>query len=237
MKFSKKFQTNLIIFIVLLSFVAVVYYIWKIIPKREPFAQLGYADIEDEYVMPKVYENIITQEEVEYIFAQSKDKFVTSTVIKESDSGLDKNRKSETFWLPKTDPVGKNIIQRICNIEGHPLENAEDLQVVKYTPNGYYNAHHDTCCHDDKPSLEFLKRGGHRIRTMLIYLNEDFDEGETHFPKLNQKIKAPKYGGIMFHPLDKSGTKCHPKALHAGLPVKSGEKYIANVWIRQSTFI
>jgi hypothetical protein len=40
----------------------------------------------------------------------------------------------------------------------------------------------------------------------------------------------------VFHPLDKENKRCHPYALHAGLPVKSGIKYICNIWIRETPY-
>jgi len=30
--------------------------------------------------------------------------------------------------------------------------------------------------------------------------------------------------------------RCHPKALHAGLPIKSGTKYVCNIWVRETKF-
>jgi prolyl 4-hydroxylase len=42
---------------------------------------------------------------------------------------------------------------------------------------------------------------------------------------------------LLFHPLEKKGGKCHPYALHAGMPVTSGEKYIANIWLREKPYI
>jgi prolyl 4-hydroxylase len=138
------------------------------------------------------------------------------------------------MWIyPSEDIVVYNIIKRITSEYGHPFENAEPLQVVKYEKDGFYNEHFDSVTNYDKISQHFLTQGGHRIITMLIYLNDEFTEGETNFPILRKKIRPPKYSGILFYTLDKNLKKCHPKALHAGLPIKSGTKYIANVWIRQ----
>jgi prolyl 4-hydroxylase len=125
---------------------------------------------------------------------------------------------------------------RIANIVNLPLENAESLQVVKYEPNGYYKHHHDSCCDNNNSCIEFTKNGGQRIKTVLIYLNDNFIEGSTDFPVLNKKIKAPKYGAVVFNPLAKDSNKCHPKALHSGLPVESGNKYVANLWFRENKF-
>jgi prolyl 4-hydroxylase len=56
-------------------------------------------------------------------------------------------------------------------------------------------------------------------------------------PDLRIDVKPPKYSGILFYPLDKEEKQCHPKAEHGGLPVSSGKKYIANVWLRQEEYI
>jgi prolyl 4-hydroxylase len=191
------------------------------------------ADINEEYILPTIHENIITDEEAKYIINKSTNNFKDSIIV----SGLDSNiRKSKTAWLNKFNPVVKSIILRVCKITNSPFENAEHLQVVKYDTNGFYNEHFDTVTNYDKSSQHFLRQGGHRIITMLIYLNDEFSEGETRFPILKKKIKPPKHSGILFYTLDKNLKKCHPKALHAGLPIKSGHKYIANVWIRQNPY-
>ena len=33
--------------------------------------------------------------------------------------------------------------------------------------------------------------------------------------------------------MNKDGDKCHENSVHAGMPIMKGEKYIANVWIRE----
>jgi prolyl 4-hydroxylase len=119
-------------------------------------------------------------------------------------------------------------------MEGLPFKNAEHLQVVRYKPNEYYKKHFDTQYSNDGNGI--YQTGGHRVVTMLIYLTDDFEEGATRFTILKKDIKPPKYSGILFHSLGKTNKKCHPCSRHAGLPVKSGEKYVANVWIRQNTF-
>jgi prolyl 4-hydroxylase len=189
------------------------------------------ANMDDEYILPTVHLNIINAQEAKYILNESKDKFKDSGIVSGRDT---KVRKSKTAWLNKNDPVVKKIIMRVCSLTNTPFENAEKLQVVKYDKDGYYNEHFDTVTNNKTENEKFfLNQGGNRIITMLIYLNDDFTEGETRFILLNKKIKPPKYSGILFYTLDKKMEKCHPKSYHAGLPIKSGNKYIANVWIRQ----
>ena len=200
---------------------------------EKPKENFGYDDSSDEYLEPKVYPNFITEEEGSYVLEKSKEKFEDSTIV----GGYNTNiRKSKTCWLSKTDDNIRTIIQRVCDIHKLPIENAEDLQVVKYDQNGYYNEHHDSCCDENEKCAEFITRGGNRIVTMVIYLNDGFSGGATRFINLNKDIKPEKNSGILFYPMNKKGDKCHHKALHAGMPVSSGKKYIANVWIREHKF-
>jgi prolyl 4-hydroxylase len=84
---------------------------------------------------------------------------------------------------------------------------------------------------------DFEDKGGQRVGTLLVYLNDKFQDGETHFPQHNDlKLKAEPGSGIFFKPLGDDG-KCHPKALHAGLPVSSGTKYVCNAWVREEKFV
>ena len=77
-----------------------------------------------------------------------------------------------------------------------------------------------------------FNKDGYRVLTMVIYLNDDFEGGATKFPNIDKEYKPEKYSGLLFYPMNKNGDKCHDNSLHAGMPVISGEKYIANVWIR-----
>lgn len=195
----------------------------------------GYTSENDDYIEPIILKDVITEDEANYIIQYAKDRFATSQLVGDFE---DKSiRDSETCWIKKHDKVVSKIIQRICLMVDKPYENAEDLQVVKYKANGMYKPHHDACCDGNEQCKEFLKRGGQRVRTIVIYLTDDFDGGETNFPTLNKSYKPSKHSGILFYPLDSKENTCHPHALHEGSPVTRGVKMICNVWIRESVFV
>jgi len=192
------------------------------------FTAPGYATKESPYTLPKVYPDIITPEEGQYIL--SKATFKTSVTM----GGVDENiRKSETSWLPKSDPVYNTILDRLSKQFNFNKNNVEDLQIVKYTPGGYYREHHDSCCDDTKICEDFSKNNGQRILTILVYLNDDFTGGSTFFPELNLDIKPPKYSAVVFYPMAMNEYKCHPLALHTGTPVITGTKYVCNIWVHE----
>jgi prolyl 4-hydroxylase len=196
---------------------------------KRTFEGFGYDNDPSQFRDPKVYPKFITDDEAKYILKMAEYNYEDSIVVGTHSKGI---RKSQTYWLNKDDEIAKKIIQKVCDIDGYSIDQAEDIQVVKYEPNGYYNEHHDSCCDDLDECKEFLK-DGNRILTMVIYLNDDFEGGATRFPKLDKNFKPKKYSGILFYPMNKNGDKCHENSLHAGMPVTKGEKYIANVWIRE----
>lgn len=193
----------------------------------------GYADVNDPYDRPFIINNLISLEKCRDIINHSRDKLMDSQVV----GGIYKNiRNSKQHWISKYDPLVKPIFEQVSRMFQIPIENAEDLQVVRYLPDQYYNEHHDACCDMNDKCNEFVRKGGQRKLTVLIYLNNEFTEGNTYFKNLNLKLKPSPGSAIVFFPLAKNSSKCHPLSLHAGLPVKSGEKWIANIWFRERQF-
>lgn len=229
--FTRNFTIILVILFILLILLIMLWMRFK--NKNVQYKGRGYCSIDADYVEPVVYENFISDKECDYILKTANPMFSQSRLV----SGFMTDvRKSETAWLPKSDPVVANIIKRVCNITNIPFENSEKMQVVKYEPNGYYRPHYDASCDDKKECVEFEKNGGQRVLTMIIYLNEDFTGGRTEFGNLGREYIPKKNNGLLFYSLQKDGNKCHPKSLHAGMPVETGNKYIANVWLRERNY-
>jgi prolyl 4-hydroxylase len=227
-------KTEYKVYIIIFAIIAIVIIFKQFFYHSNFFKNGNYAPMTDAYEDPYIVDNIITEQEATHIINKSSMYFNDSRILGDT---LDTTiRKSKSTWLYKDDPIIMKIMVKISGIVKLPIENAEALQVVKYEPSGYYNEHHDSCCDGHHLCNEFIKRGGQRIKTVLIYLNDEFTEGATNFPVLNKKFKPPKYSAVVFNPLATNSNKCHPKAIHAGLPVKSGVKYVANLWFREHVF-
>jgi prolyl 4-hydroxylase len=217
------------IWIVVLFFfiLALITYNLKINKKIEE--GFGFDNDPSQFIEPSIHPNFITKEDADYILEMAEYNYEDSIIVSYKADGI---RKSQTYWLDKDDPIAKKIITKVCAIDGYSIEQSEDIQVVKYEPNGYYKEHHDSCCDNNEICRKFNKDGP-RVLTMIIYLNNDFEGGETKFPNIDKKYTPEKYSGLLFYPMNKNGDKCHDNSLHAGMPVTSGQKYIANVWIRE----
>lgn len=229
-------QTSIIIIIAIIALIIV----WSICyicgrnnqPNIEQF-KLGYANSNDPYDKPFILNDFISKDHCKQIMDYSRNKLFDSEVV----GGKDKTiRNSQQCWIPRNHPLAKPIFEKVSQKFGIAIENSEDLQVVRYLPGQYYNEHHDSCCDNNEKCVEFVKRGGQRVLTVLIYLNNDFENGYTYFPKLNLKVKPPPGSAIVFRPLAQNSNKCHPSALHAGVSLTGGEKWVCNVWMRESKF-
>ena len=173
------------------------------------------------YPKPVVIENFLSENERIHIKQEAKSKLQVSTVDK--DRRVDEQiRKSETAWLSTEDPIIRSVVERCVSRTDRPIENCEQLQVLRYTEGGHYNPHQDV----------FYQDKNKRLYTFIIALNDEYEGGETAFPYLNEKYKLNAGDALFFHTLDNYGLDTSD-ALHGGQPVKSGEKWVCNLWVHK----
>jgi prolyl 4-hydroxylase len=121
----------------------------------------------------------------------------------------------------REDLVIRAINNRIAALSETTVEQGESLTILRYAPGQQYRLHLDT----------IQGTTNQRIATVLLYLNQGFEGGETIFPSLNLSV-LPKAGdAILFANVDPAGIP-DQRSRHAGLPVKSGHKWLATRWIR-----
>jgi predicted 2-oxoglutarate/Fe(II)-dependent dioxygenase YbiX len=173
------------------------------------------------YPQPTVYHDFITPEERKYIIEQSE-KELKPSVVSEDRYIDDSVRKSETAWLDRDDPIVRNVMERCIEYTDRPLANCEKLQVLKYKPGGFYKPHQDA----------FENGSNMRMYTFILALNDDYEGGDTIFPNLGKEYKLRAGDALFFDTLDNYDMMTS-KALHGGKPVKSGEKWICNLWVRK----
>jgi prolyl 4-hydroxylase len=131
---------------------------------------------------------------------------------------------STIHWLIE-DPATHAINRRIAALSGTSVDQGEPLHILRYRPGQQYHPHHD-----------WLPPPNRRVMTVLIYLNEEYQGGETLFAKTDLKVKGRKGDALVFVSALPNGD-LDPLSEHAGLPVTSGTKYLASRWIREGRHI
>lgn len=129
------------------------------------------------------------------------------------------------FTWPLENPAVHALGRRIAAASGTGVEQGEPLQVLRYRPGQQYRPHLDAI-----PGFS-----NQRIMTMLVWLNDDYDGGETAFLKTGLRLKGGAGDAILFRNVDEGGRR-DEATVHAGLPVTGGEKLIASRWIRERRF-
>ncbi|MBI3438435.1 MAG: 2OG-Fe(II) oxygenase [Proteobacteria bacterium] len=110
-------------------------------------------------------------------------------------------------------------------------QNQEPANVLHYDPGQEFQAHFDYIDPAEPHFTDLVRQQGQRVATALIYLNDDFEGGETAFPRLNWSFKGKAGDALIFWNTAVNGA-LEKGSLHAGLPPTRGEKWIYSKWVR-----
>jgi prolyl 4-hydroxylase len=122
---------------------------------------------------------------------------------------------------------------RLALWTGISSEHQESPNILHYERGQEYRPHYDFVRVDEEYGLRGeLNAWGQRSVTALVYLNEGYEGGETYFPRLDWRYKGRTGDAMMFWNLSETGER-EMLAIHAGMPVTEGEKWIFSQWIRQ----
>jgi predicted 2-oxoglutarate/Fe(II)-dependent dioxygenase YbiX len=135
------------------------------------------------------------------------------------------------FSVLDTDLVIQATHARIAAATGIPVSHQEPTNVLHYTPGQEYKAHFDFLDPGVAHFAQEVQRLGQRTVTFLIYLNDDYDGGETAFPRLDWSFKGRAGDALMFWNVTPEG-RPDPQTLHAGTAPTRGEKWLFSKWVR-----
>lgn len=133
---------------------------------------------------------------------------------------------SGMFFEDDESPLLTAINLRISSLMQVPLAHAEGMQVLHYEPGQEFKPHHDYFG-PNHPSY-----ANNRISTLVIYLNDVEEGGETTFPLLHLSVK-PRKGTAVYFEYFYNDQTVNELTLHSGEPVIRGDKWVATQWMRR----
>jgi prolyl 4-hydroxylase len=179
----------------------------------------------------------LSDEECDGLIEGAKPRMARSLTVATKTGGeeLNEDRTSNGMFYARTEnELIARIERRLAQLTRWPMENGEGLQILHYRPGAEYKPHYDYFDPAEPGTPTILKRGGQRVATVIMYLNDPIKGGGTTFPDVKLQV-SPKRGNAVFFSYDKP----HPStgSLHGGAPVIEGEKWIATKWLREGKFV
>jgi prolyl 4-hydroxylase len=147
-----------------------------------------------------------------------------------------RNSEGMFFRLGETALI-ERLDQRLSALMNGPVENGEGLQVLRYGAGGdTFAPHFDFLIPSNATNSDSIARSGQRLSTLIVYLNDVPQGGETVFPAVGLSV-TPRRGNAVYFEYTNSHMQVDQKSLHAGAPVTQGEKWVVTKWMRARKFV
>jgi prolyl 4-hydroxylase len=186
----------------------------------------------------EILDQFLSKAECDELIIMATNRLQSSTTVNPISGAyqVDDFRKSDQMFFSLGENQLVDIIEkRIAEYTKTEIENGESMQVVKYEPGGYFKPHWDDFDPNFPGNLPQIERGGQRVVTTLMYLNDVEEGGETYFHKLDLTVKPKTGRAIVWWNLTEDGVR-DATTYHEGKPLRAGNKYIATKWIRNKKF-
>lgn len=182
-----------------------------------------------------LFTDFATGAECDWAIARAKDRLQRATVF-DPETGKQKldpvrDNSGREFLLDEMDVVLEVLRARISAATRLPVPIFEPVQVLHYSVGQQFREHHDFLDPTNPEYAEELRLYGQRIATVLIYLNDGYEGGETIFPRLGLRFRGKRGDALFFTNVLRTGEP-DPMTIHAGTPPTAGEKWIVSQWIR-----
>lgn len=191
-----------------------------------------------------LYHNFLSEEECDAIIEKAGPRLKRSDVRNEETGEVEVSTKRTSWGMYFTraeDPTIEAVERRIAEWTLFPTFQQEGMEVVRYLPSDKSDEHYDAFFNEDNNI-----NGGNRLATVLIYLSDVEEGGETTFPKIPAPngvnegysdcakhvlaVKPRKGDALLFYSLNYKGEVVQ-ESLHAACPVIKGVKWSMPTWI------
>ncbi len=200
---------------------------WLEVPERKPICEAPRLRVGEGLLPPAVCDWLIAQGAGRLKRAEVADDYGVATRVAD--------HRSNSVWVVdvvQADVVIALVRARISAFVKLPTICFEPPQVLHYGLGEEF-----------KPHFDFLRRSeaepgdyqGDRLMTVLVYLNDGYDGGETAFPRVGLRHKGAKGDALAFANVDPLG-RPDTLTLHAGSAVTRGEKWALSQWIHDRPY-
>jgi hypothetical protein len=180
----------------------------------------------------RVFEGFATEAECAWLIDRARNALKPAQIyhaIEETRPSDVRTNTEAELALCALDVVSAILFDRVAAAVGVPRPFCEIPKLMHYEPGQQFEVHSDFF--DEAMHPEEIQLRGQRIATLLIYLNDDYESGETEFVRADIRFKGRRGDALLFANVDASGA-ADERTFHAGLPPSHGEKWLFSQWVR-----
>jgi hypothetical protein len=199
-------------------------------------------ELKQHHAAPRVFtvENFLPKPACAWLIKQARKNLVRAPVQAPEKGGAFAIDAARTNSVAGSNPLQPDLVLQLANLRmaaavGIPVANQEPTNILNYQRGEEYKPHFDfiTSIEEAQPIFaRELQTIGQRVVTVLVYLNEGYEGGETEFPLLDWRFKGKTGDALIFWNLSPAG-EGERLSWHAGKPVTKGEKWLLSKWVRQ----
>ena len=182
--------------------------------------------------LAQLYEipHVLSRDECAQLIELKDRNAIPSVVV----TGKPGHRTSQTCHLGHVDsPLIALLDGRIADLLGIDLGYSEPIQAQRYEAGEYFKEHTDWFTPGTRSYLDHASKVGQRTWTVMVYLSQTEEGGETRFPHLGRDFVPSVGTALAWNNLNADGTP-NRFTLHASLPVTRGRKYVITKWFRSA---
>jgi prolyl 4-hydroxylase len=183
-----------------------------------------------------IFSNLLSAAECEALIEAAKPRLIRSCTVDTQTGGeaLNRDRTSDGMFFTRAEnAIVQRVEWRVARLLRWPVTHFEGMQVLRYRSGAQYKPHCDYFDPDEPATPALLARGGQRVATLIMYLQEPERGGATLFPDASISVPPVRGSAVFFSYAE---AKPASLSLHGGEPVEAGEKWIATLWLRQRPF-
>jgi prolyl 4-hydroxylase len=170
-----------------------------------------------------ILENVLSDAECDALVNLAKDRMERAKIGK-SHVVSDIRTSSSMFFEESENELIQRVESRVTELLNIPISHAEPLQILHYKSGEQYQPHYDYFTSGNVAN--------NRICSLVMYLNDVEEGGETYFPSLHFSV-TPRKGSAVYFEYFYNDNRLNELTLHAGNPVVVGEKWVATQWMRR----
>ena len=183
--------------------------------------------------------NVVDAEECKAIIEMARPRLKPSTLVDPMsgrDVVSDKRASWGMFFRPGENDLVARLDRRLSALMNLPLENGEGLQVLHYPTGAGSEPHYDYLAPTNAANRESVARSGQRVSTLVTYLDDVPEGGQTVFPQFGLAVSPIRGNACYFEYCDDRG-RVDARSLHASAAVTRGDKWVMTKWMRERRFV